>query len=80
MRVFEAVIKDIGTHNLTGITWWLDTNNSLTRTGIYNLSLVVNETARIYVAHNYTAPGTYYPTVYVKNQGMTVSKTLNITV
>lgn len=78
--IFETVIKNIcDDTNLTDISWKFNTGES-NITGLYNFSLTINKTARLFLAHNYSSTGTYYPKVYVKNQGKTVSEELNITV
>ncbi|MBI2658469.1 hypothetical protein HYX08_07290 [Candidatus Woesearchaeota archaeon] len=79
-RIFEFVIKNNLNINLTGVNWSLNTNNSNIINSTISSILQPSEQMFIYIDYNFTASGTYNVNATARNNSLTDSRNLTITI
>ncbi|MBI2101430.1 hypothetical protein HYT53_02365 [Candidatus Woesearchaeota archaeon] len=79
-RIFEFIIRNSLNTNLTGVNWTFDTKNSNVINATSNSILQPSEQMFIYIDYNFTASGVFNVNATTKNNTLSDSKNLTITI
>jgi hypothetical protein len=79
-RIFEFVIENMLSTNLTNVSWVFDTKNSNVINSISTVILQPNEKMFVYLGYNFTTNGIFNVNATAKNGTLIDSKNLTITI
>ncbi len=79
-RIFEFIIKNSLSTNLTGVNWTFDTKNGNVINSTSTSILQPNELMYIYIDYNFTIAGTFNTNATARNGSLIDSKNLTVTI
>ncbi len=79
-KIFEFVIENKLSTNLTNVSWVFDTKNSNVINGTKTTTLQPNEEMFIYIDYNFTTTGTYNVNASARNGTLIDSRNLTVTI
>ncbi|MDP3766288.1 MAG: hypothetical protein Q8R04_07285, partial [Nanoarchaeota archaeon] len=78
--IFELIIINFLSNNLTGINWTFDTKNSNIINSTINTTLQSSEQIFVYIDYNFTTAGTYNVNATARNGSLSDSRNLTLMV